>query len=55
MKATIVDTRAGKITLGVLLVLFGLVLDSSGSWVSQAFHHVAILCGGISLGAAIKK
>jgi hypothetical protein len=51
----ITRTKIGTFTLGAMLIITGLLLDSSSSLVSQALHHVAFITGGVWIGIGIKK
>jgi hypothetical protein len=51
----ITKTKVGTFTLAALLMITGLLLDSSGASISQAMHHVAFVLSGVVIGIGINK
>jgi hypothetical protein len=52
---TITRTKAGTFTLAALLMLTGVILDTSGSAFSEAMHHIAFVLSGVVLGTLIRR
>jgi hypothetical protein len=49
----ITKTKVGTFTLAALLIITGVILDSSGNAISQTLHHVFFILGGVAIGDAI--
>jgi hypothetical protein len=51
----IVTTKTGTFTLAALLIITGLLLDSSASAAAQVMHHFMFVLGGVAIGIGIEK
>lgn len=54
MITKVINTRIGMMALAALLIITGILLDSSAALVSQALHHVAFIASGVAIGFGIK-
>lgn len=50
-----IRTKTGTYALAVLLIVAGILLDSSASVISQALHHVAFIMSGVAIGIGIRQ
>lgn len=53
MIVNMIKTKVGYYTLAALLIVTGLLLDSSGNVVAQSLHHVVFILSGITIGTVI--
>lgn len=54
MITKVIQTKIGMMALAALLIVTGILLDSSAALVSQALHHVAFIASGVAIGFGIK-
>ncbi len=54
MITQVIKTKTGMMALAALLIVTGLLLDTSAAIASQALHHVAFIAGGVAIGFGIK-
>jgi hypothetical protein len=51
---TMIKTKAGRYTLAMLLIATGVLMDTSGAFVCQTFHHLAFILAGVAVGIGYK-